>query len=79
MTGFMVNSAKVITVGQLPNGIPEIDKQFGFMQDAPQYMMFAGVLMFIGASVPTIFEELRRKFGRADQPPPDKAQNTAAE
>ena len=79
MTGFMLNSAKVITVGQLPNGIPEIDKQFDFMQDLSQYMMFSGVMMFIGASVPTIFEELRRKLGSADPPPPATGRSHPAE
>lgn len=61
----MVSNSMVAEAVTLDDGSAFIDKKFAFMGDAMKYMMFAGVLMFMGTSVPPLFEELRKRYGKA--------------
>lgn len=61
----MVNSSMVVEPIVLENGTPFIDKKFAFLDNEMNYMMFAGILMFMGSSVPPLFHELRKRHGKA--------------
>ena len=61
----MVNSSMVVQPMVLENGTPFIDKKFAFLDNEMNYMMFAGILMFMGTSVPPLFQELRNRHGKA--------------
>ncbi len=65
MSGFMVNASRVVVETPVTEIITSKDVYFSFENGVPEFMTFAAVMIFLGTSTPTLFQELRRKLTNA--------------
>jgi hypothetical protein len=67
IVGMLVNSARVEVATTLADDVVSTEAQYGFLQDHPDYMIFAAIVIFMGTSTPALFRQLRSRFSQ----PPD--------